>query len=425
MTTAPPATPFPVPVGPIEGEVLTSWYVRLAHGHGEKLNSFGRRLLGRGRQVSKSDIDRAQWQELLDLLSQRTSIAAGALRAMTLLRYEGFLWGELPARGPTRWILPVTLGQSLARQGTLQFCGVCLASDEVPYFRLDWRLAFFVWCPEHRTLMQDCCGQCGAPVRLHQSDVRRSLVGVDSGLLNCDVCGADRRAYVGAACGAHNLAGFDLQVRLIDVLHAGYGAIGELDVHSIPLFHGMAIIWSLLDDRARSARLWSVLGSQGVPDACDVPTAPDERTAFRGRYGGFERLRVDGRCRLLQASAVLLTGGAQSLTEYLQMSGLSSDAVWRFIRTQRVTAPYWLWRAVRDTVNHAMHTPTDEEIALAIRHVVALAAPQLPPMGQICHLLGFKNSYNPRVAAALRSLGLLGRSGRSRRHRLRQCLDLR
>lgn len=418
MTTAPPATPFPVPVGPIEGEVLTSWYVRLAHGHGEKLNSFGRRLLGRGRQVSKCDIDRAQWQELLDLLTQRTSIPAEALRAMTLLRYEGFLWGELPVRGPTRWILPVTLGQSLARQGTLQFCGACLASDKVPFFRIDWRLAFFVWCPVHRLLMQDGCRQCGSPVRLHQSDVRRPLIGTDSGLLHCDVCGADRRAYVGAACGDHDLAGFDLQVRLTDALKVGHGAIGELRIHSIPLFHGMAIIWSLLDDRASSARLWGVLGSQApdAPNASDAPNAPDQCTSSSERYGGFERLRIDGRHRLLQASAALLTGGAQSLTEYLQIAGLSSDAVWRFIRTQRVTAPYWLWRAVRDTVNHAMHTPTDEEISLAIRHVVGLSAPHLPPMGQICHLLGFKNSYNPRVAEALRSLGLLGRSGRSRRH---------
>lgn len=47
-----------------------------------------------------------------------------------------------------------------------RFCPVCLASDQQPYFRLEWRFRCWHWCPLHRCLLRDHCAACGQPIVL-------------------------------------------------------------------------------------------------------------------------------------------------------------------------------------------------------------------------------------------------------------------
>ena len=65
----------------------------------------------------------------------------------------------------TRLILPARAKFPFARRARtraawLQFCPLCLADDQAPYFRKDWRLATTIVCARHRRRLLDRCPIC-------------------------------------------------------------------------------------------------------------------------------------------------------------------------------------------------------------------------------------------------------------------------
>jgi hypothetical protein len=47
-----------------------------------------------------------------------------------------------------------------------RFCPLCLKTDQIPYFRLEWRFVAWRWCPLHNCLLEDVCGNCNRAVQL-------------------------------------------------------------------------------------------------------------------------------------------------------------------------------------------------------------------------------------------------------------------
>ena len=159
---------LPVARTMLSGESLNSWIVRTADGHGMSTQQLSAWLMGRGRQIFGEDVDRGSWTALTQALSRATGQAADALVEGTLRKFEGVLWGEIPRQGTARWVLPVVKRGTLRSGYGVQYCAYCLASDEVPHLRLNWRLAFVVACPDHQCLLHDRCDHCEAPVAAHR-----------------------------------------------------------------------------------------------------------------------------------------------------------------------------------------------------------------------------------------------------------------
>jgi hypothetical protein len=68
--------------------------------------------------------------------------------------------------GARALLLPLRADLSPGRRGRrqaawLQFCPQCLAEDEQPYFRREWRLATAIACARHRSRLLDRCPACG------------------------------------------------------------------------------------------------------------------------------------------------------------------------------------------------------------------------------------------------------------------------
>ena len=63
---------WPIHYKPLPDELLSSWLVRLAHGHGLKVQTFCNLIFGNSQQVWNRDIDRLAPTWLLDQLSYRT-----------------------------------------------------------------------------------------------------------------------------------------------------------------------------------------------------------------------------------------------------------------------------------------------------------------------------------------------------------------
>ena len=90
-----------------------------------------------------------------DQLVRCTGLTPGAVGGMTLA-----------GAGARALLLPLRADLSPGQRGRrqaawLQFCPQCLAEDEEPYFRREWRLATTIVCARHGSRLLDRCPACG------------------------------------------------------------------------------------------------------------------------------------------------------------------------------------------------------------------------------------------------------------------------
>ncbi|MGO9601984.1 MAG: TniQ family protein [Candidatus Binataceae bacterium] len=182
------ASVWPVHPHPLPDELLSSWLVRLAHANGLKVHTFFARNFGRERQIWTRDIDKFAPDWLIDGLCAGTGLDRDRIVATTLRSFEGFVYEKLNPFGNTKWILPLGVYHRTRRLPGLQFCPLCLRNDPVPYFRKQWRLAFYTECDVHRIALCESCSRCGAPVTFFRTELgNKGFVGPAS-LLLCHKC---------------------------------------------------------------------------------------------------------------------------------------------------------------------------------------------------------------------------------------------
>lgn len=183
---------WPIRYKPIPGELLSSWMVRLAHGHGMRVKSFCNLALGAETRVMTVDVDRFSPDWLLASLASHTGTRLDAVRQTTLRAYEGVLYPQFHVAGCLPWVISVKLPRNARLGPGLQFCPYCLRDDPVPYFRLHWRVALQTFCERHRCLLLDRCPNCGACLFIQRVDA--SLRHTESdGICHCHNCDYDLR----------------------------------------------------------------------------------------------------------------------------------------------------------------------------------------------------------------------------------------
>jgi hypothetical protein len=87
---APWGTRLPVRPKPLEDEVFSSWWTRVARGNGLSLRKLTGLLFEQELSFSR-DIDRNAPDWVIDGLSSATDVPAPTIRAMTLAAFEGLL----------------------------------------------------------------------------------------------------------------------------------------------------------------------------------------------------------------------------------------------------------------------------------------------------------------------------------------------
>ena len=143
---------WPVSVDPLPDELLSSWLHRLALANGIAPRSFAG-VLG---------LDDRMWSPRLDLRLPRH--IAGLLADQTGVPQE--VVGSMTMSGCAMAPLLLLLRDSAHRNRStwMQYCPLCLATDEAPYFRRQWRLASRVSCFAHGCGLRDRCPACHAGV---------------------------------------------------------------------------------------------------------------------------------------------------------------------------------------------------------------------------------------------------------------------
>jgi len=159
---------LPIHFPPEPDELLSSWYVRLAHANllkPETLNTF---LCGRQRQVWNRDIDRMSPEWLVKELAGRTGTPFDSAWNTTLKSYEGRLFPNLRQTGISPWILPVQMFHRKHMWPGILFCPECLKEDNDPYFRKYWRIALYTICHRHGVILHERCPLCSEPIMFHR-----------------------------------------------------------------------------------------------------------------------------------------------------------------------------------------------------------------------------------------------------------------
>lgn len=182
-------TLWPIRYKPLPDELLSCWLVRLAHGHGLKVQTFCNLLFGQRLQVWNRDIDRLAPAWLLDELIARTGTSRIQAELTTLRVFDGLLYPHFKESGTLGWILSAQIFHRRRMGHAQQFCPRCLAGDELPYFRKTWRVALKTFCIQHDCMLVDRCPGCGEGVAFHRMDMGRPDVPERGALAACFQCG--------------------------------------------------------------------------------------------------------------------------------------------------------------------------------------------------------------------------------------------
>lgn len=181
---------WPIRYKPLSDELLSSWLVRLARGHGLRVQTFCNLIFGNQLQVWNRDVDRLGPGWLVDVLSARTGTPIEVARGTTLRSYEGRLYPVFRASGALQWITTLQMFHRTRQGFGMQYCPQCLFEDRVPYFRKAWRVAFVTTCSTHQCMLRDRCVGCGAGVAFHRGDMGNLLGQHRESIADCFACGA-------------------------------------------------------------------------------------------------------------------------------------------------------------------------------------------------------------------------------------------
>ncbi len=163
---------------PLPQESLSSWRQRVGHENGywkyPRFASSGGHL----------DPDRLRGEKETEWLTALTTIRSDIISKLSL-DSEVARISNRPTSTKLRWA--ISAREIVGKRAGPMCCPLCLASDPVPYFRIEWRLANITHCAIHSVPLKDHCSACGgalwpSPIRL--TTMRRWLT-----LGHCQICG--------------------------------------------------------------------------------------------------------------------------------------------------------------------------------------------------------------------------------------------
>ena len=179
---------------PLDGELFSSWFARLAFDNVSKVHSFAIEIFGQqyGHSFWTRDIDCFIDQNRSSQISYRTGINESEIFQTTIRSYEGVLFTQLNS-GFNRWILPCGIYHRTRKSNWLVFCPLCLAADQVPYFRKSWRLSLFTVCPTHQIYMLESCPKCSQPINFFRQELGERSKYFVNAITDCAYCKFDLR----------------------------------------------------------------------------------------------------------------------------------------------------------------------------------------------------------------------------------------
>ncbi len=343
---------WPVHPKPLPDELLSSWLVRLAHGHGLKLQTFCALVFGRDKSIWTRDIDKLAPDWLITKLPEATGASLLEVSETTLRSYEGVLYEHHQPNGNTRWIAPLGIFHRARKRHGLMFCPQCLREDAEPYFRKRWRLVFSTVCTKHGCYLLDRCPECESPLAPHRADMQGRQHYPRAGLnVHCWKCGFDLLNSLQVGRPGPVLVRF--QALLDVVLRQGYADwAGNPSMHSLVFFEGLRAMIAGVGTRQTRERLAGAAKMQGI-DLGGWTKA------------GLEMALLPMRREMFRWLAVMLENWPVNFIDLIRENKLR----YADLRGDSACRPFWYEDVIRREAGGG-HAPISKEEADAIANVV-------------------------------------------------------
>lgn len=345
---------LPIHPQPKEGEIFSSWLVRLAFSNGFPLHTFFTGFLGYKGAVLTRDIDRHPSDQLLQLISLQTQQPISTLQDMTLCHYEGRFFSELPLHGDVSWLLALGIFHRDRKRAGMQYCPLCMQTDSVPYYRLSWRLALTVICPIHYCAMEDVCPRCQSPVMFHRHGIGREKIPYVEHLRHCHQCFLDLGSVRPRYPEWPDCNSLNFLTALIG--HPELSPWRYLRITtpcSIPFFSGLRALLRLLNCR---------FGARFETTFCgelSTPALPPSRQDF-------EYLNSDRRLILMLRACWLLQEWPDRFIECCHVAHLTRSRIAEFPDL----LPFWLEAAISQ-LDQRVYSPTQPEVVAAAAYLAS------------------------------------------------------
>jgi TniQ len=382
---------LPVKVEPLEDELFSSWFVRSAQANGLRVHQLEHSLVERGRPLFAGDPDRGVWQSHARALAAVMDLPFEVASNTVLKSYEGNLWASVPDHGVWQNVLPAASANRHEHLHGVQYCPECLRTDQIPYYRKHWRLAFCVVCDLHKCLMHDRCPRCSQPIVLHRLNAENKRLKTVYSLNKCYACGESLICQPESIDENEDLVQF--QKTLLMTLRRGWISIEGRCVHSVLFFQGLRMLISFLEEGKRSRSLIESI-SPGI-----IVDAPATK-----RYGGYEACSLTRRYEIIRLVCVLMKIGAEEMALLFARCGIRLQDINRFHMAPARSVPFWLWEPMYSHINGTLYTPTEQEIEQAVQY--ALSQSDKVRLEDVCRLLNFRTRSNTRVAIAWQKVKL-------------------
>ena len=226
-----------------------------------------------------------------------------------------------------RWPWILTLGaRGVKRSGGSQFCPTCLAEDAKPYYRMQWRLAWHTACEHHQVRLLDRCPECAEALSPHR-------LRPDAGhVAQCATCGFDLRQ---APTKPGLEAAVTLQRAADAVAVGGHGECLGTKTNARGWLESTGFLARLVRRAGRAP-------TQALEHLLDAAGCSAAQPRAQGGGTSIERLGIEERTSVLDATGRLMALGAEGLREAVQEAGLTQQG-WC---EQGETVPEPLARAV-------------------------------------------------------------------------------
>lgn len=345
---------WPVPLKPLEDELLSSWLVRLSEAHGLTFSDFCRAVWPK-KGVMRLDLEVLPKADVLKTLAEKTGTPMARAEATTLTEYDGRLFIASSSRH-VQWVLRYGRNRnSETTQSGLQYCPECLRDDEEPYFRRQWRLALVVICPRHRLQLRDCCHRCGQAVRIIRSLVNDAEGRLSGTITTCWNCRVDLRDLPENLRVSAPPAELEYQQFLLESLREGWVEIrGDGPVFSYLYFDGLyQVLVLLLRPESKGRRSIQQQAFERYGLSSSELALPEKAMA-----GNFMRLGVAERRKLLNLALQILADWPNEFLAFCQANNFGYTEVGRFNRT----LPYWFYRVMYEQLSRGRYCYTDQEL---------------------------------------------------------------
>jgi hypothetical protein len=341
---------LPCTFQPGEGELLSSWLVRLAHAHQIKIHSFCQ-YLWPDVAIWNRDVDKLAPVVVLNTLAAQTFTSAHRIKQMTLAPVIERLTGAalMSRQAQASWLMPLGIYHRTHRSQGLVYCPHCLQRDgAAPYYRTSWRLAFHVVCPTCGIYLHEGCPACGKPVNFFRIELGRKSSIADRPISTCYNCAFDLSQSSARVASPKTLRRYRSLYR---ISREGWN-------RSIPYphqyFRVLRQIIGLLTSRSERVVTLQVDMRLRLAQPVEWPTS----------WISFEQIPITGRIYLLDQAMWLLTDWPDRFIAVMRYHRINSTSL---LRDMSGEVPFWFSTIVSEqfyitNINRRFIPPAPERL---------------------------------------------------------------